>query len=878
MIPYSVVSDAVKVGKKTSKGATGAILITIKGQRMIYKPNTMGRVVNEYIAYQLYAAAGARVPQSYLVMNVNVESGTAIPMAILTEFLEKSLTVRQVLQRGIPIPQEPNAPRRKTLKRGAGSSHMIWGKSLRELEKEKRNTAKAEGRIGFIPLKIGEQSLLRYALRSDFVYHALFLNWDSKNADNHLVVPEPPKPIVSSESSEGSRWSLLSYNDNSSSGSRTNSVKKPVMPSYDFDHPYVIDLGGALFYRAMGETKSKRFLLEDELLELINIPGASSHTSLKLYDELRNERTMRSMVCKTAATIDSEKVMAVVENMRPLFKFLPIGADLPALIGGRLNALRAFCEGRYNLEDVMAQARNVEYKMSRGEGPIDLRRVRPRNMPAMRKEAAAEALVRKRYPIVTASMAEEAVLPLRMRGKRTMAAETGAPVTREEMALVVLNKDWVAPIDPEIDGIYPENISENSNTTTTTTTTDKDKGLYPSTRFTIIQNETPLARSLRSKVVAMPEDPAIAEWLHRQVEYIEGLTPREFNILTSYTRNGDIIVNEYLRRRLVGDLTGLIQAMIRVDTTYPDRPVALGYSLYDQYPELVRSGKITAPVGLGRKADLLIPSEGSRDSRSSGSSEEFLDMDLLRDIIEHNIEFFGRAENILPLVEQYYKELQAIIEKAPRAPHAFRVFRGIKSENHLSGLTFETVDFLSTSLAPDKAVVSFTNVMTDPERLVTRTYHCCLYEIDVSPAVPCIYMQPVSQFSDEFEVLLAPGVAVTLESTVHLKRFIDPARSVTPAKLGKRELFEQLESKYGGTMVSVVEGIIGKAARKAVGLSRGLLEKGSLEDMAFVAAPRWSGTAERFAAQKPRTQVVGRNRTRRLKKRQLTRKNNTGTE
>ena len=125
-------------------------------------------------------------------------------------------------------------------------------------------------------------------------------------------------------------------------------------------------------------------------------------------------------------------------------------------------------------------------------------------------------------------------------------------------------------------------------------------------------------------------------------------------------------------------------------------------------------------------------------------------------------------------------------------------------------------------------------------------------------------MQFVSEFQDEYEVLIARGMSVSLEPTVRLKMMVGHEGGSLSMAILRRLLSP--ESKRH-TKVAVVEGDVrrpagvpGRGATSAAAVD----SEGSFEGMVAKHGRRISsGLGERFAEAKPRGLVVGRNRTRR---------------
>ena len=761
LIPYNVIKEDVKAAKPIGAGSTGALLINVRGRPMVYKFGPPGNIANEYIAYQLFEAMGARVPTSYLVVTLFEKGDGFIPNAVLTEYLTGGVTIREAFEDGLP-------------------------------------TKEGERRV----VRVGERASLLYSIQSEFLYHALLANWDAKNWENHMIVPEK----------DGDR--------------------------FDVDHPYVLDPGGALFYRATGEPKMRGDLSTAEITEFYTMPLVSYDTFGQFYYKLTNNKTLFGVVCRKAASIDDAKLMKVVEEMRPLFGFLPKDADLPGFIAGRLAYLRAYCEAKISLTDVRLRAENAEFYGL--------------HLPVADTSSLSRetALARQRYASKVDAIREETTRGLRMRGKREIVIPP--PIEPENYERFhVYNRPVPrvrrhAGVDKYGFEYNSNSDSFNSNNTENSTRHD----VYPKPALTMSIDRSKDAQRVRHAILAPREDPAIDAWLREQVAFIKELPTRDYNILTSYTRNGDVLVNSYLRGTLRTNTTELIRASLEVSDDYPSRPVALAYSLYDQFPELTRTGRLTLLEGVKTKADLL-------------DEEGDINMELVRDLMTANLAYFGNAANLGTLLEQYRRDLVSILERAPRAPHAFTVFRGLQSESHARDLEFRNIDFLSTSMSPEYAAKLFTRKITDKVAdLVPQTYRCCMYELEVRPDVPCLYMQFVSQYPNEYEILIAPGMAVTLEPTVYLKLLFEGERLIMR---NLRDIFRH-DSLRHHTKIAVVEGNVRKLPpRKATSAAAIFNEEGSFEDLGTIHKSKKNNN-EYYASVKPRSQMVGRNRIRRRSK------------
>jgi hypothetical protein len=753
MMPLRDVRNAVAAGKAAG-GSTGARKIMLKGVPYIYKSGPAPQIVNEFAAFMLYKVAGARVPDATLVYDtaVPVEGLPGIPRGILLQYIE--------------------------------------GETAGDLLRKKT-------------LSTGSEILMRNFLCDEFLYHALFANWDAKNSLNHIIP--------------------------------TGADGKP-----DVYKPYAIDLGGALFYRAMGEKKPAAEFLATELPELYDIPTESAKTASKIYKNMRKESVLRGVLCgklkqknEGVPVIQHDRIHAMATALVPLLApYIRRSVELPDIVLGRLELLQSFCRTGTLINNIPYYAKEIE-RGATYEVPSNNRK--------------AYLLGRKHRNTLKSGYERDISRFIMMRGKRALTP--------------------YSPLEPaNLSGV---GLSATGAALAATLATDPnaDEPLLPDPAIA-----TEGRGGVRDSLLAMRKDPAIMGWLQRQVDFVNGLNKRERSLLNAYTQFGDRLVNNYSRGTLRADIGLLLMNMILGrgvvnDGDEPskellmqywaadaakhesnDDPIALAFGIVDQINTLVRNPALTLvyPEGGGggyvRREDLL---------DKAGD----INMPLIRRLLRDNFDYFRVAEHVLPFVEQFKRELTAVIARAPRAPVAFTVFRGIHRETHLSELTFQNVDFLSTSIVPESVVEYFTDKI---ESKLGPTYHCCVYELTVRPDVPCIYLEPVTECSGEYEILLPPDLVVSLEATVQMKLFVPLDKAVgEPANL------LTLQKNMDRHTVSVIEGTVRLPSVEAVG-PRPVFERGSLEELGRPVRG-WTESRERFVEAKPKCmrRGKGRNRTRR---------------
>ena len=260
------------------------------------------------------------------------------------------------------------------------------------------------------------------------------------------------------------------------------------------------------------------------------------------------------------------------------------------------------------------------------------------------------------------------------------------------------------------------------------------------TAYHLRPDKTQDAINIRNKFLISDISPAKYEWISRQSKYTDSLSTRDKHILSSYSYHGDKLVNGYCRGNIdnVGDLLlADIQTFAEQSTELP----VLAYFLFDQYDDY--SKRITLPP----KSDLL-----------------YVDIDRILspiyNVIVSNIVFLSEPRNIATLLEQYKQELIRIISNSPKLTKPLVVYRGFEHEKHITSAQFVSNDFMSTTIDPN---VSFK--FASQFKLV----YGGVYEITIDEHVPCIYMENNTLVHEEFEVLVPPGMSITLDNTIYYK-------------------------------------------------------------------------------------------------------------
>jgi hypothetical protein len=733
-LDYSLVEPSLR-GAIAVGGSTGAIRIEYDARPYIYKYAPPKNVVNEFVAFKLYAAAGARVPQVHLV--INTDAG-GIPQGVLIQYIEGA-TVAEALHKSL--------------------------------------------------LTFGERYTLLASIKTDFLLHALFANWDAINSENYIIA-------------------------------------KSVDGKYDVNEPYIIDLGGALFYRAMGEPKSSRFFSSLDINEIDTIPNESSTTSARLFvipemEDLRDPHILKRNLCSRLAKLDKDAILAEVRRFEEvsLFSFYPAGFELKGILGGRLSLFKDYCAKGRLLKSITAAVARIEGT------PSVYNQFRTNIVKTEKFDAMAESY----RAMILESMKEDVVKPLSLRGARSVVEPGG--ITAEEAAGILLHAKPTRSVRRGGAGAA-WNGNDNYNFDEASS---EPAAPYPTPPMTIMP-------ALKHKVLAPRTDPKLQKWLEEQTAFLQTrLTSRERDILVSYTRHGDRLVNNYLRRTLRESLKELIAEIIDGPDAYPTYSVPLAYSLLDQVDTLMRE----------KRHLLRIPDDwptGQRISVLLRTDSVDVNMRAVTEFMAENLTFFSTPRHIESLLTQYVRDLFAIMKKAPPPPHTFTVFRGIAGDSYLRELDFRTVDFMSSSLSPDTVIERF---LTRTQNLrVSRQYVGSVYEMEVRPQVPCIYMEALTQYPGEYEILIAPGVVVETDDKIYLKYYNrDPA--------GVLQIQRESAGKDAGTFVSVVECLV--RVPKAAEKSGQLIYLGDMRSRAV-----GQDVSERFSADKPRGERAGRGHKKRI--------------
>jgi hypothetical protein len=231
------------------------------------------------------------------------------------------------------------------------------------------------------------------------------------------------------------------------------------------------------------------------------------------------------------------------------------------------------------------------------------------------------------------------------------------------------------------------------------------------------------------------------EWFRKQYDFIRGLSQGEIDTLRSYTKRGDFFFNTFLRSRI--DKNRAITKRHR-----RKRFLATVRNFFHRTHEEKRLIRIFM-----QNIDQYL----KQDPRS---------LDFLLNPGETITK-----NNVLELVAGYVARLRAIVEKAPTVTQEMRLFRGIdppyeeddeKKNASKMFLPLPSNGMISTTYNPNTS--TFGNYFSigaatyptfrSSSRSVHEEAHCCCVELILHKGVKCIWIEPLSEFYNENEVIL----------------------------------------------------------------------------------------------------------------------------
>lgn len=318
---------------------------------------------------------------------------------------------------------------------------------------------------------------------------------------------------------------------------------------------------------------------------------------------------------------------------------------------------------------------------------------------------------------------------------------------RESLSLRGMRSNFVHP---------PRETSPNLNRFTVRPKSEVKDFDFPSVNLLLDNDGSANATYLCSKYALPVKSKGLLKWLQAQDSYLlpahgvsfedRALLRKDRVLLKTYSLFGDTLVNNFLR----GTLGELQDRMIHNESFLKLLGLML-YDLFDSYKPLM----ILPPT----REQLMYKSTSQIDER------------VIMMIVDRNKEFIKNPTNLAPLISHYSEELKRIINNAPKLTSSLTVYRGFKSEDHLTSLSFTSIDFTSTSLSI-KAAIKFAlfNETTMKDSANREKLFGGVYEITLPPGTPCVYLESVTNCSGEFEILLPPGINFNTDSKIYYKQ------------------------------------------------------------------------------------------------------------
>ena len=737
---YVKFDDLEKLPGPSLGGSTGAYMVNYMGANYVYKSGANIRhAINEYIAFKLYEVAGVRVPKSYLVHSAEE------PVGFILEYI-----------------------------RGNTAHELLLNHIMEE----------------------DEVDHLKDSIEHDYIVHALFANWDANNAENYII---PLKDVLS----KNKKKSFYNYDDDGFSyeedeAAKSNNTINIFVLEYQYKNTYVIDLGGALFYRAKGIDKGLDFGFK-AVNEMDSLAKSSTGTIGEFFTYVLSSSYEKYKIINNRwKTIDQAKIINLLIS-KPIQSLLEKYemTSLTKIIKGRMSVITKYCdteapqqvfEGEHlhkaqtiahaiqqftgKQEEIkrifdMVNETKIVLTLGNNDGlPIPILKLAYftqndtlfYSLFSMATKEAFNATDSDNhaflYNVLVKLYRKKQGYGSNIFNDKDFALATaliveGALMTLDDLdvfmedpvnILRLLDSIGRLALTQKIQGrITIADKWDQSNVDISIIEAPKHShSTYFIKQHSLLDNNILMAKPL--------ED--IQSWLNLQKEYIIS-NPRTHHIVRAYTFRGDVLANGYLRKTLTDPYDILNQ--IRGDTTIP-----FAYQIYDSYDFLASKGLSMPPK------ETLMMEDGITIHNKN-----------IKDLYLANFDYFLRLHNLFPLLKAFCRDLLHIIQKAPRPSGKLIVYRGVKDEGYIPARTVDYVNmsFQSTTLNPDIAVNFTKNYFNTPMNF-------CVYEMELSMDSPCLYITPVSEFPHEHEILLPYNLRYTHSMDIRLKHSVTPTKFV----------------------------------------------------------------------------------------------------
>jgi len=229
------------------------------------------------------------------------------------------------------------------------------------------------------------------------------------------------------------------------------------------------------------------------------------------------------------------------------------------------------------------------------------------------------------------------------------------------------------------------------------------------------------------------------DWMTSQFDYLSKMSPRQIDIIRSYTTFTDKIVNNYLR----GTLTPFMIEMA-LEKGIPTNDIPFKHQHYDK-------------TGTYRV---------------------------------NNVKDAEYHANIKQYINEYIREFSELIREAPPLVKPVTVFRGVKEDGFIAESLLQNEETSELYLI-NKGFTSTTFRIESAVSFIDEP--CCIIELELMPSMPCMIAGYWSRSRSEFEIIMLPdmrwiskGMAVDKSALVEdedyesMRSLTNPEESVYP--------------------------------------------------------------------------------------------------
>jgi len=249
------------------------------------------------------------------------------------------------------------------------------------------------------------------------------------------------------------------------------------------------------------------------------------------------------------------------------------------------------------------------------------------------------------------------------------------------------------------------------------------------------------------------EDLVDKTWLKQMNQYISDLPTRDIYTLIAYTHYGDVIANNFMRKKLTK--ANFIKDIYSIDKWFTSF-----YPLFFQAIEKIeaaeKTNKLVSILKDGKDIMITIPDlQGPSSKVLSGKmlGSEFLKKLVTIKSLKNSDKYralytfsknLGYDEFWQDVIRLYITDLDNLINKSPPTTKKMIVYRGVKNDYYLNGIKdhiYKTDSFVSTSI----------NL---PSALRFAGTDCCFKRITLLPGTKTLLLAGISKYKNEIELLL----------------------------------------------------------------------------------------------------------------------------